>query len=41
MGYVYLNVSILELGNLDFFLDFVINLAVVYAVSFLIASHCR
>jgi hypothetical protein len=30
MGYVYLNVSILELWNLDFFLDFVIDLAVVY-----------
>jgi hypothetical protein len=39
MGYVYLNVSILELGNLDF----VIDLAVVYDtfVSVMLLCVCR
>ena len=43
MGYVYLNVSILELGNLDFFLDFVIDLAVVYDtfVAVILLCVCR
>jgi hypothetical protein len=43
MGYVYLNVSILELGNLDFFLEFVIDLAVVYDtfVAVMLLCVCR
>jgi hypothetical protein len=40
MGYVYLNVSILELGNLDFFLDFVIDLAVVYDTFVVVMLLC-
>jgi hypothetical protein len=43
MGYVYLNVSILELGNLDFLGDFVIDLAVVYDtfVAVMLLCVCR